>query len=200
MTPRPSNSPRVTVLLLTLVLSVLAPLTSAMAGGIGTVASEDVPNERVIDQNLSLPLLPIVQDVQIITVPVVPGPTEGSVTIDGLLGGTLHVGRFTLVVPPAALRQRATITMRIPDPSTMRVELSISPASANNFLVPVTLMSNVAGTDVPLVSKLQTVWYDELKGVWRPVPGSAVNVAGLQVYAPLFHFSTYGINDGKAGW
>jgi hypothetical protein len=27
-----------------------------------------------------------------------------------------------------------------------------------------------------------------------------VNVAGLTVYAPLFHFSTYGINDGKAGW
>jgi len=200
MTPRPSKASRVTVAFLTLFCSVFAPLTSATAGSAPNISSDDVPNERVIDQNLSLPLLPAVQDVQLITVPAVPGPTEGSVTLAALLGGTLSVGRFTLIVPPAALRQRATITMRVPDPSTMRVELSISPASANNFRVPLTLVSNVSGTDVPVVSKLQTVWFDELNGVWRPVPGSAVNVAGLTVYAPLFHFSTYGINDGKAGW
>jgi hypothetical protein len=99
-----------------------------------------------------------------------------------------------------AFSGQATISINVPDPTEMRVQLSISPASANNFRLPVTLISNVSGANVPLVSTLETVWFDELAGVWRPVPGSSVNVLGLTVYAPLYHFSTYGVHDGKAGW
>jgi len=161
---------------------------------------------RVISLNdetttlVSVPLLPALTDVTLVSVPALPGATSGSKLINGLLGGTVQVGRFTLVVPPLAFSGQATISINVPDPTQMKVQLSISPASANNFRLPVVLISNVSGANVPLISTLETVWFDELAGVWRPVAGSSVNVLGLTVYAPLYHFSTYGVHDGKAGW
>lgn len=145
------------------------------------------------------PLVPVLEEPKLVDVPALPGPTSGSKLINGLLGGTLQVGRFTLVVPPLAFSGSATISINVPDASQMKVELNIFPASANHFRLPVVLSSNVSGAVLPLISELETVWFDELAGVWRPVPGSAVNVAGLTVYAPLYHFSTYGV-QGKAGW
>ena len=177
------------------ILTLLLPA----ALGAPPVSAADTRVVSIDDEASTVPLDPALAEVKLVDVPALPGPTSGSKLINGLLGGTLQVGRFTLVVPPLAFSGSATIRINVPDASQMKVELNISPASANHFRLPVVLSSNVAGADTPLISKLETVWFDELAGVWRPVPGSAVNVTGLTVYAPLYHFSTYGV-QGKAGW
>jgi hypothetical protein len=177
------------MLMLLLPTTLITPPVSA-ADGTRVISVDDEP---------TVSLDPVLEESKLVEVPALPGPTSGSKLINGLLGGTLQVGRFTLVVPPLAFSGSATISINVPDPSQMKVELNIWPASANHFRLPVVLSSNVAGVDVSLISKLETVWWDEEDGKWCPVNGSAVNVAGLTVYAPLYHFSTYGV-QGKAGW
>ncbi|HEV8128039.1 MAG TPA: hypothetical protein VGQ14_00130 [Candidatus Eisenbacteria bacterium] len=119
----------------------------------------------------------------------------------GLLGGTLSAGDFTLVVPPLALTQTATITVRQPDPARPVVELSISPASANRFLVPVLLTGNASKMDRSLLSVACISYWNPATSKWEPVSGSTVSVATLTVSAPLSHFSTYRVESGgKAGW
>jgi hypothetical protein len=148
--------------------------------------------------------------------PVATGGSQELLGLDGLLGtsttttstktlsalgGTISAGDFTLVVPPLALPQTATITVRQPDPTKPVVELSISPASANRFLVPVLLTGNASKMDRSLISVACISWYNPSTGNWEPVSGSTVSVATLTVSAPLSHFSTYRVESGgKAGW
>lgn len=126
--------------------------------------------------------------------------TEATKTMT-VLGGTLSAGDFTLVVPPLALRQTATITVRQPDPSKPVVELSISPATANGFRIPVLLAGNASKMDRSLVSVACISYWNPTTSAWEPVSGSTVSVATLTVSAPLSHFSTYRVESGgKAGW
>lgn len=119
----------------------------------------------------------------------------------GLLGGIVSAGDFSLVVPPGALTTSATITVSQPDPSHPVVSLSISPASANKFLVPVVLTGNASRLSSALLSVSYISWYNPATGKWERVAGSSVSLATLSVSAPLWHFSTYRIETGgKAGW
>jgi len=136
------------------------------------------------------------------------GLFEGSKTsansktvVIGLLGGIVSVGDFTVIVPPAALLRTATITVTQPDLAHPVVNLSISPASANRFLLPVLLVAN-AGRMNPSLLSLATISYmNPATGNWETVPGCSVSLLGLTVTAPLSHFSTYRVSSGgKAGW
>jgi len=119
----------------------------------------------------------------------------------GLLGGIVSAGNFSLVVPPGALTTKATITVSQPDPSHPVVNLSISPASANKFLVPVVLTGNASKLSTSLLSVSYISWYNPATAKWEKVAGSSVSLATLSVSAPLWHFSTYRIEaGGKAGW
>lgn len=127
-------------------------------------------------------------------------PGSGEAMIDGAIGGTLQVGRFTLTVPPGAFAGTATVSIFIPDQSVVHCQLGISPASANGFAVPVTLRSDCSGTIVLDPAQLAELWFDEAAQVWRQVPGANVDIVNTDVIAPLHHFSDYGVVDGKAGW
>jgi hypothetical protein len=119
----------------------------------------------------------------------------------GLLGGAVRAGDFTLTVPPLALTRTATITVRQPDPARPVVELSISPASANNFLVPVLLTADASKMERSLLSVSCVSYYNPATDKWEPVSGSTVSLLSLTVSAPLSHFSTYRVESGgKAGW
>lgn len=128
------------------------------------------------------------------------GPASGSKDIDGSKGGSITVDRYTIVVPAGAYDGSATIAIGVPDPSVLKCDLKITPASANNFAVPVTFTVDLNGTNVTDLTQVAEVWYDEAARVWRLVPGSTVDVAKWTVSAPLSHFSTYGVVEGKAGW
>lgn len=126
--------------------------------------------------------------------------TSRTVTI-GLLGGIVSVGNFTVVVPPAALLRTATVTVSQPDLARPVVNLSISPASANRFLLPVLLIADAKPMNPSLLSVATIAYYNPATGQWEPVTGASVSVLNLTVTAPLWHFSTYRVQSGgKAGW
>ncbi|HET7224824.1 MAG TPA: hypothetical protein VFK69_03830 [Candidatus Eisenbacteria bacterium] len=132
--------------------------------------------------------------------PVLSTQTSASKTIVGALGGVVQVGRYTLLVPPGAIRGTAVVTVNVPDPAVMRCDLSISPASANGFTVPVVLVANVIGVTDLDPSSLATLWFDPQQGCWVTMPSSVFD-AELQVLrTPLWHFSSYGTTGGRAGW
>jgi len=126
--------------------------------------------------------------------------TSKSVVV-GLLGGVVSVGDFTVVIPPAALRQTATVTVSQPDLAHPVVNLSIAPASANGFLLPVLLVANAKKLDPSLLSVACISYYNPATGQWEKVDGGSISLLNLTVSAPLMHFSTYRVTvGGKAGW
>ncbi len=134
-----------------------------------------------------------------------PTPLVVSERIDGTRGAVLIAGRFTLVVPPGASHGQVVVTMELPDPSQPICDLRIAPASANGFLIPVTLTADcrdLLGVGTPQTFAI--AWFDPEAGVWRPVPGSVMNGRTRTVHAPLSQFSRCGViqtaDDGRAGW
>lgn len=126
--------------------------------------------------------------------------TSKSVVV-GLLGGVVSVGDFTVVIPPLALRQTATITVSQPDLAHPVVNLGIAPASANGFLLPVLLVANAKRLDPALLSVATISYYNPTTAQWERVPGGSISLLNLTVSAPLSHFSTYRVTvGGKAGW
>lgn len=121
--------------------------------------------------------------------------------INGLLGGTVRAGDFTVVFPPLAFTGKATVTVSQPDLTSPVVDLHISPASANRFRVPVQLIARASKVDPQLLSVTCLSYFNPSTNRWEPVAGSTVNVLSLTVQAPLWHFSRYRVESGgKAGW
>ena len=126
--------------------------------------------------------------------------TTTTTAVIGLLGGTVKAGDFTVVFPPASLTQRATVTVSQPDPAHPIVNLSITPASANKFLLPVLLTANAKRMDPALLSTAKISYYNPATGQWEDRV-STVSILNLTVSTPLWHFSTYRVTSGgKAGW
>jgi len=127
-------------------------------------------------------------------------PESGSLrtarNVSGLLGATIQCGRFTVLIPPGAIAGSATVTVSVPDRSKLLCDLSISPASANHFLVPVTLIANGAGGTLTAPALLRLYWFDPSDRTWKPVGAAASS--GLVMIGTLKHFSTYA--GGRAGW
>jgi hypothetical protein len=123
------------------------------------------------------------------------GSLSQSRNVIGLLGGTIIVGRFTVIVPPGAIRGMATITATVPDRSQLLCELSISPASANQFNLPVTLIANGVGGTIKDSASLRMFWLEPSTGTWVPV---GIGNSNLILIAQLRHFSTYA--GGRGGW
>ena len=123
------------------------------------------------------------------------GPLVGSITIDGAVGGKLAVGAYRIEVPRGAIKGSATITLTQSDPAILQCDLDISPASANQFAVPVTLVARLPNTATLLIS--QNVWLDPSALAWRLIP-SVPDLVRTELRSDLWHFSTYG--TCRAGW
>lgn len=131
------------------------------------------------------------------------GIQSGSQDVDGAVGGTVTVGRFSVIVPAGAFDGVATIHVTIPDPTVMACDLHITPESANDFAVPVTLRADCAGVFNVELENCGTLWFDPSINMWRTVGGTAVDPVNDVVSAELEHFSRYGVADllqGKASW
>jgi hypothetical protein len=123
------------------------------------------------------------------------GPLIGSVTIDGAVGGKLAVGAYRIEVPRGAFKGTATITLTQSDPAVLQCDLDISPTSANQFAVPVTLVARLSNTTDLIIS--HNVWLDPSASVWRLIP-SVPDLAKTELRSDLWHFSKYG--TCRAGW
>ena len=123
------------------------------------------------------------------------------VTINGLIGGVVTAGRVSVVIPPGAIAGTAIVTVTQPDTAQLVTELHVSPESLNHFRLPVLLVMHAGGLlSLPVLQDSRIEWFDPATGQWMPVPGSLVDLAGLSLQAPLWHFSTYRATGGKAGW
>lgn len=123
------------------------------------------------------------------------GPQLGSIAIDGALGGSLSVGSFRVEVPAGAFLGSATISITQSDPNILKCDLGISPASANQFVVPVSLVAKLPSSAA--LSTDQNMWFDPSVQAWRLI-GSAPDPAATELRSELWHFSTYA--TGRAGW
>lgn len=123
------------------------------------------------------------------------GPLSGSKDIDGAVGGKLLVGSYRVEVPPGAYKGVATITIVQDDRNVLKCDLSISPASANQFSVPVTLAVKLPNSLALAVD--QNMWLDPSAGLWRLIP-SVPDPLTTELCSPLWHFSQYA--TGRAGW
>lgn len=125
--------------------------------------------------------------------------TNSSV-IDGAVGGTLTSGKWKLEIPAGAFTGKATVTIleTATSDGMPTVDLSISDPTLNNFRVPVWLSHKEKGNETKNI-----YWWDPSAMVWRPVPGqllSLLDALGIEIKVPLFHFSSYSVRGGKAGW
>jgi hypothetical protein len=123
---------------------------------------------------------------------------ESRFQIDGALGGSVRLGRFTLTVPPGAYYGKATITIAVPNRSKVACSLSISPASANGFSLPIVLTMKTKGCNT--TEPLAAGYFDPALGRWTRVAGAYQDADSKDVIAPLYHFSVYGALPGRAGW
>ena len=131
------------------------------------------------------------------TVSPLPRSESGSTRIDGSRGGAVHAGRFSLKVPAGAFDGIATVTLSMPDSTVMVCDLSITPASANRFKVPVQLIADLSSTDITDISTLTMYWYDPSRVTWVNCSSKSRSM-GTLVTMGLDHFSRYAA--GKAGW
>lgn len=130
-----------------------------------------------------------------------PETGTGTSEIDGSKGGTLSVGRFKLIVPAGAFDSLATVSLSVPDPEVLICDLHISPASANNFRVPITLKVDCVGlVEEEALNDLYILWLDEEKGKWKKEGATVPDPATFSVHSDLDHFSTYGLVEGRSGW
>ena len=136
-----------------------------------------------------------------VRVPTTSDQVSGSTVIDGSKGGSLTVGRFTVNVPKGAYIGNATVSIQAPDPTTLRCELGISGTrSILGFLKPVTLQTDCRGAVDVDPSNLQVIWFNEAQSLWVLVPNTILDLKLTRLLTPLWHFSQYGVVDGKAGW
>ena len=182
-----------------------ALLLGCLALALGALGCSQSPTAPIVDRGSASALTaspvgdsPNLTPVVAPTTTTVAGATS-SKTINPLLGGTVSAGQFKVIIPPAALRQVATVTVCQPRLDQRQVELSINPPSANGFLLPVLLVANCSDMS-PSLLKLQTIWWWNPSTMrWEAVLGVQIDLLGKTLTAPLWHFSTYKVG-GKAGW
>jgi len=124
-----------------------------------------------------------------------PTSSQISATVNGLMGGTLKNGDWTVRIPAGAFSGIGVVTVTVPDPAVRSCQLSIVPSLLNSFRVPVTLSCRLQSTTE--VKGYQMEWWDPGTKTWKPIP-STTSATTMSCDAPLPHFSTY--RCGKAGW
>jgi hypothetical protein len=122
--------------------------------------------------------------------------------IDGSIGGSLSNGRWNVTVPPGAVSGTATIRIELPNPASPACQLDITPATSNQFAVPVELTVDCRLVPAEKLKTFSIFWYDPSTSTWVPVASSTVDLQNKTVSAPLQHFSKYAVGplDGRASW
>lgn len=93
--------------------------------------------------------------------------------------GLLRAGRFTLEIPRKALRRQATIRMTQRDPHVMQVDITVTPASANDFKLPVHLTADCSSDDLDTVRHETLFWW---QGGWREASAVSLTAATLTLH------------------
>ena len=115
--------------------------------------------------------------------------------INGIEGGVLKAGRFTLTVPAGSYIGHADVGIAVPHPNATVCEVQIFPHPSRDFEVPFLLSADLQDASVDVLPNLAVLSFDTSKREWLTVPGSSVDWMGEEVEAPLSHFSTFMVGD-----
>jgi hypothetical protein len=124
------------------------------------------------------------------------GGMVGSTTFAIGQSGTVRAGRFTLVIPKNALRQAAIITIRQPDPNVMQAEFEVSPASANRFARPVTLIADCSNDPLSEVQGETIYWKN---GNWQQATAVKLDREQRTLHARTHKLSTAKVDERTKG-
>ena len=154
-------------------------VTARMVGVTWAVASAEVARDSVRVQVLPVPVLP---------------PAAGSTTpvVTSVLGGAV-----ALTIPPGAtsvpaLAVAPVTTTPADDRMPKALAYTFGPAGTQ-FATPITVGLRFDPSTIPVRKRAALELRLFEGGAAVPVPGSAVDLAGNRVTAPVSHFSTYGI-------
>ena len=114
-----------------------------------------------------------------------PGATVGMAVTAGE-AATLHAGRFTLYLHKNALKKNAQVTLWVPDPNSMQVEFTVTPAEANDFQVPARVTADLS--DLPTAESGKTMYYWD--GTWEVPNDVIVDPATHTIMATMHELST----------
>lgn len=111
-------------------------------------------------------------------------------------GGTLTVGRWTLVLHKNSLAMPASIKISVTDTEALECKLEVVPAAANNLQVPAELFANIS--DVPNVD-YSTEWMFYWDGAWEQLTDVAAHPNQENVVAKLTQLVTYRVGPKQSG-
>jgi hypothetical protein len=104
----------------------------------------------------------------------------GTIHVESMDAGVLTVGRWTLTIHKNSHIDPATIQMTIRDPQAMDVEITVTPASANVFQVPVELVANCTD-QTNMIMTDQTIYF--WNADWQPAPDVTVQEGSMLIKA-----------------
>ena len=93
---------------------------------------------------------------------------------------SLQAGRFTLMIHKNSLKVPATISMVQPNPDVMEVEFVVTPASANDFQVPLKLVADCSNESPDTVNGETVLWWD---GAWTAAAKQTISNDGVTITA-----------------
>lgn len=126
-------------------------------------------------------------------------PLQGSGAVNGTTGGSVTVGRFTLLVPSGAFVGTRTFTITVPNPDVLVCDLGAS--GTGSFVKPLRLVLDWNATNVSDPAQLQIVWRIESSVTSTWAPTATTIDAGLQTATTeLMEITDYGLVEAKAGW
>jgi hypothetical protein len=120
------------------------------------------------------------------------GPYTGSATI-GLLGGTMHIGPHTLVIPPAALLRPTSISATTYAGDTIAVTFQ---PQGLQFLLPATLVLDYKHCAVQPTQSLEIDYLNDLLSEILSLIPSLDKGQG-QVTGLISHFSVYAASEAR---
>src|SRR5436853_7689067 len=91
-------------------------------------------------------------------------------TVNGLMGGVLKNGDWTVRIPAGAFSGIGVVTVTVPDPGVRSCDLHIAPSTLNAFRVPVTLSSRLHSAYE--VQDYQMQWWDTDAKEWKVIPST----------------------------
>ena len=163
-----------------------------LPGGVAPRPSASAPTGALVQDTISKSRYPVIGSSDSL---------EISTIITGIVGGELRNGVIDVKLPAGAIDGTAQISIRVNSLDSKRCELSIVPASANQFAKPVLLTVDCSG--LSHLERYGILWLDESTGEWVDI-GSTVDLNLSTITAELSHFSQYKVaevlREGKAGW
>jgi len=129
--------------------------------------------------------------------PLAPLAQNAAVDINGTVGGSMTVGRFTVTVARGAFSGTSRVTIFVPDPSVLRCVVTMNPMPAS-FKTKPTIAANYSGaTGTP--KNFWMVNYVPATGLWAATSSQTLSTTVTRISEAGLP-TQHGVVAAKTGW